>query len=114
MVRWIAFDDDTAEAVVNKFMRGAAEIREGETPLSAALALDRPSVMILPSSMPGKVLLATFEPKTAAAQETGAEVSAPRDLPVPPFGGSPSRYQATPQRPAMRGSSGKWWHRKSA
>jgi len=34
MIRWIAFDDETAEAVVSKFKRGGAEIYRGE-PLDA-------------------------------------------------------------------------------
>ncbi len=36
MVRWIAFDDDTAEAVVSRLRRGAAEI-QSNSPVDAAL-----------------------------------------------------------------------------
>jgi hypothetical protein len=67
MVRWIVFDDDTADAVVGKYKRGAAEIRDGENPLDAALALDQASTVILASRTTGRVLLADFVPKTASS-----------------------------------------------
>ncbi len=114
MVRWVAFDDDTAEAVVSKFRRGAAEIREGETPLDAALGVDRPSVMILPSSTPGKVLLASVEPKTAAARASAQRPSVVNASPVLPFGRQPSRAMARPDRSAKNRPSKKWWNRRSA
>ena len=53
MVRWIAFDDDTAEAVVSRLRRGAAEIQHN-SPVDAALHAAGPSVIVLPSSTPGK------------------------------------------------------------
>jgi hypothetical protein len=57
MVRWIAFDDDTAEAVVSRLRRGAAEIQHN-SPVDAALHAAGPSVIVLPSSTPGKLLIA--------------------------------------------------------
>jgi hypothetical protein len=63
MVRWIAFDDDTAEAVVSRLRRGAAEI-QNNSPVDAALHTDHPSVIVLPSSTPGRLLIARFTPKT--------------------------------------------------
>ena len=57
MVRWIAFDDDTAEAVVSRLRRGAAEI-QSNSPVDAALHAAGPSVIVLPSSTPGKLLIA--------------------------------------------------------
>jgi hypothetical protein len=59
MVRWIAFDDDTAEAVVSRLRRGAAEIQHN-SPVDAALHAAGPSVIVLPSSTPGKLLIARF------------------------------------------------------
>src|SRR5438876_11177710 len=68
MVRWIAFDDETAEAVVSRYKRGAAEIREGEEPLDAALRLRQPSILILPAPVSGRVLLVGLETKSALAE----------------------------------------------
>jgi hypothetical protein len=59
MVRWIAFDDETAEAVVSRLRRGAAEIQH-DTPVDAALRAQGPAVIVLPSSTPGKLLIARF------------------------------------------------------
>jgi hypothetical protein len=109
MVRWIAFDDETAEAVVSKFKRGAAEIREGDAPLDAALALERPSLMILPSSNPGKVLLASVDPKTASAQPGVQKHALARPLPGLPLARREPRPLAQPNGPPR-----KWWHRRSA
>ena len=61
MIRWIAFDVETAEAVVSRFKRGGAEIQQG-TPLNSALQDGRSSLLLLPSSVPGRMLLARFEP----------------------------------------------------
>jgi hypothetical protein len=38
MIRWIVFDDEKAEAVVSRFKRGAAEIRQGQPPQRLARA----------------------------------------------------------------------------
>ena len=59
MVRWIAFDDDTAEAVVSRLRRGAAEI-QNSAPVDAALRSDGSAVLVLPSRTPGKLLIAKF------------------------------------------------------
>jgi hypothetical protein len=59
MVRWIAFDDETAEAVVSRLRRGAAEIQHS-IPIDAALHAAGRSVIVLPSSIPGKLLIARF------------------------------------------------------
>ena len=70
MVRWVAFDDDTAEAVVSRLRRGAAEIHSS-TPVDAALEAKGPSMILLPASTPGRLLIARFskreEPKPAAS-----------------------------------------------
>jgi len=65
MVRWIAFDDDTAEAVVSRLRRGAAEI-QNISPVDAALHTESPSVIVLPASTPGRLLIAHFTPRKAA------------------------------------------------
>jgi hypothetical protein len=80
MVRWIAFDDDTAEAVVSRLRRGAAEIQHN-TPVDAALHAAGPSVIVLPSSTPGKLLIARF------TQRKGNELAAhlkPQATPMVP------------------------------
>ena len=59
MVRWIAFDDDTAEAVVSRLRRGAAEIQH-TTPVDAALGTHGSAMLVLPSPTPGKLLVARF------------------------------------------------------
>jgi len=69
MVHWIAFDDDTAEALVSRMRRGAAEIQHN-TPVDAALHVDGASVMVLPSSTPGRLLIARFSPRKDAHSQT--------------------------------------------
>ena len=59
MVRWVAFDDDTAEAVVSRLRRGGAEINHS-TPVDAALQSKGSAVVVLPASTPGRVLIARF------------------------------------------------------
>jgi hypothetical protein len=81
MVRWIAFDDDTAEAVVSRLRRGAAEI-QSNSPVDAALQAAGPSVIVLPSSTPGKLLIARFshrkvEDATPNPRPTSAHIPRP-------------------------------------
>jgi hypothetical protein len=110
MVRWIAFDDDTAEAVVSRFRRGAAEIHPGQ-PLDAALDLARPSVLLLPSTMPGRVLLARLEPKTLEPtlerKKTGESVGFLEQIGEPVF-------TKRPQPVRQNSNKKKWWQRRSA
>jgi len=70
MVRWIAFDEETADALISRFKRGASELHTGD-PLDAALNYTKPSVLLMPSSTPGKVLLARIEKKTAPHADMG-------------------------------------------
>jgi hypothetical protein len=65
MVRWIAFDDESAEAVVCRYRRGAAEIQQGDA-VASALKLGRPSRVLLPGVMSGRVVVAHFQPKSDA------------------------------------------------
>jgi len=62
--RWIAFDHDTADAIRKLFREDSGEIRSGD-PLTAALQLSKPCVVILPSSTPGKALLTHLRLKTS-------------------------------------------------
>ena len=86
MVRWIAFDDETAEAVVSRLRRGAAEI-QSNSPLDAALHNAGPSVIVLPSSTPGKLLIAHFSQRNLPAVDTPAfapkQQAAPQIIPTP-------------------------------
>jgi hypothetical protein len=68
MVRWIAFDDDTAEAVVCRLRRGAAEI-QSTSPVDAALQSVGPALIVLPSSTPGRLLVARFSQRKDPAVE---------------------------------------------
>lgn len=62
-MRWIVFDDETAEIIMGKYKHGAAEIHYGTQPLDAALK-SRSSLLLLPAAAPGKVLVARIEAKS--------------------------------------------------
>jgi len=112
MIRWIAFDDETAEAVVSRFKRGGAEIYQGE-PLDAVLELGKPSLMLLPSTKPGKVLLAQFQPKSATSESREPIVFEPTgflglaDQPV--FSNPKAAEEENSDKNKKR-----WWQRRSA
>jgi hypothetical protein len=112
MARWIAFDDETAEAVVGRFKRGAAEIHSGD-PLNAALSQTTASVIVLPSSVPGKVLMARIEPKTEKAVMASAEPEAVGQETVGFLGLSDQPVFARPA-PSVVPAKKKWWQRRSA
>src|SRR5690348_9182911 len=109
MTQWIVFDQDTAEALVGRFGRGGVEIQDGDA-LSAALNLQKNSVVVLPSKTPGKVLVAGIRFTNAMA---GDDEQAPvyeasgflglSDMPV--FARRP---------PSAELPKKKWWQRKSA
>jgi hypothetical protein len=110
MIRWIAFDDETAEAIVSRFKRGAAEIQQGD-PLDTVLRYDRPSILILPSETPGKVLFARFESRVSAGGQISSEE--PIGYEATGFLGlidEPVFTRRQPQ-PTMKR---KWWQRLSA
>ena len=112
MARWIAFDDETAEAVVGRFKRGAAEIHSGE-PLSAALAQTTASVVVLPSSVPGKVLMARIEPKTEKA--VAQPIESPESVGMETVGFLGLSDQPIFARPStVAPAKKKWWQRRSA
>lgn len=68
MTRWIVFDDDTADAVVSRFKRGAAEIESGDA-LSSAINLGRSCLIVMPAGAAGRVILAHVQPRIEAAAE---------------------------------------------
>lgn len=105
MVRWIAFDDETADAIVSRFKRGAAEIHEGN-PLDEALRLGKAS-LILPSDAPGKVLFARLEVKSEVP--SGQLVSYE---PTGFLGLADEPVFTKPPQPAP--PKKKWWQRKTA
>jgi hypothetical protein len=114
MIRWIAFDDETAEAVVSKFKRGGAEIHRGE-PLDAVLDFGKPSLMLLPSTKPGRVLLAQFQPKPPAATYESREPIAFETMGFlgltdqPVYSSNPSDEDNQDKNKKKR-----WWQRRSA
>ena len=97
MIHWIAFDDETAEAVVSRFRRGAAEIHPGTTALDSALTAGHPSLLLLPSDTPGRVVVARVCPKTELPPK-------PQSIQVP------ARHQPQSQTPAKKN----WWQRRTA
>ncbi len=111
MARWIAFDDETAEAVVGRFKRGAAEIHSGNA-LDAALSQSTASLVVLPSSVPGKVLMARIEPKS----EKPFVSASPETVDYEPsgflgLGDQPIFARPAPVPPVVKK---KWWQRRSA
>lgn len=97
MVRWIAFDDETAEAVVSRLRRGAAEIQHN-TPVDAALHAHGPSVIVLPSSTPGKLLVARFT--KCKASEPPVDFKPPARVTAPV---APKKQAASIKKP--------WWRK---
>lgn len=94
-MRWIVFNDDTAEAVVTRLRRGAAEIQHSD-PLDAALKSAWPSLVILPSRAAGRVLVARF-----ALKESAKTMPSDQRPPMPP-----------PKRPPVGRKS--WWTKLTA
>jgi len=110
MIRWIAFDDETAEAIVSRFKRGAAEIQQGD-PVDTVLRYDRPSILILPSETPGKVLFARVDSRINADgqltsdEPVGYEATGFLGLSDEPV------FTRRPPQPAIKK---KWWQRLTA
>ncbi len=104
MIRWIAFDDETAEALMSRFRRGAAEIQSGE-PLDAALKLGQPSLLVLPSPTPGRVLVARCTPKSTTRAAKAA-------IPSASLITDPVFTRRQPPQPLVQ--SKRWWQRLGA
>jgi len=113
MVRWIAFDDETAEAVVCRYKRGAAEIREGEEPLDAALRLRQPSILILPAPVSDRVLLVGLEPKKAAA-ELAFATKGPVRYQAAGFLGLRDEPVFEEPAPPKKKKERNWWRKRAA
>jgi hypothetical protein len=63
-MRWMVFDDETAEIVVSRWRRGAAEILH-DAPVDAALQAGGSAVLVLPSRVAGQVMVARFHKSSA-------------------------------------------------
>jgi hypothetical protein len=109
MIRWIASDDETAEAVVSRFKRGAAEIHSGNL-MGAALELKQATLLILPSSTPGTVLVARIKPRPDLAPDSESE--SVNLEPVGFLGLQDMPVFSKPPAPAHKNR--KWWQRRSA
>ncbi|PYV56396.1 MAG: hypothetical protein DMG91_09665 [Acidobacteria bacterium] len=117
MIRWIAFDDETADAIITRFRRGAAEIHHGN-PLDEALAAGRPSILLLPSSTPGRVFMARIQPR--AVPDTTEFSSANSGLAEPVY--EPSGFLGLSDEPVFARrppqpappEHKKWWQRLRA
>jgi len=110
MIRWIAFDDETAEAVVSRFKRGGAEIYRGE-PLDAVLDFGKPSLMLLPSTKSGRVLLAQFQPKPRPAASESRE---PVAFETMGFLGLTDQPVYSSNTLDEENKKKRWWQRRSA
>jgi hypothetical protein len=96
-MRWIVFDAETADAVVTRLRRGAAEIHS-EHPVDAALSVKGTSLLVMPSREPGRVILARFSQTAPPAAKK--EAPAPASI-APPTTSPPE-------------SAKPWWKRLSA
>jgi hypothetical protein len=99
MVRWVAFDDDTAEAVVSRLRRGGAEI-QNNSPVDAALKAPGPSVIVLPSQTPGKLLIARIQQRAKSYQASLGPEHIPAQLTLHPPSKKPAASLKKP-----------WWRR---
>jgi hypothetical protein len=99
MVRWIAFDDDTAEAVVSRLRRGAAEIQHS-VPVDAALRTDGSAVLVLPSPNPGKLLVARFSTRKSTVLR-----------PPSPSVARPAAFAPPPIRKSVESVKKPWWRK---
>jgi hypothetical protein len=99
MVRWVAFDDDTAEAVVCRLRRGAAEI-QANSPVDAALKAPGPSVILLPSQTPGKLLIARIQQRAKSYPASPGQEHPPAQLAAPILSKKPAASLKKP-----------WWRR---
>jgi len=128
MVRWIAFDEETADAIISRFKRGASELHDGN-PLDAALNYGKPSLLLMPSGIPGKVLLAHIEPKAEphSAPKIERKFWWKHEPSTVDDSSEPVSYEASgflglidepvfnrPPQPARPAPKKKWWQRKSA
>jgi len=135
MVRWIAYDEETADALISRFRRGSSELHDGN-PLDAALNHGKPSLLLMPSSTLGKVLLARIEPRTAQRadpcinakiarkfwqkpelQSSNTSADSTRAISYEPtgfLGLSDEPVFNHPPQPVRPARKKKWWWRKSA
>jgi len=81
-MRWMVFDDETAEMVVSQWRRGGAEILH-DHPVDAALQSGKTSVLVLPSRVPGQALVARFEVKGELPARSKSSVLPTADALVP-------------------------------
>jgi len=70
----MVFDDETAEIVVSRWRRGAAEILH-DAPVDAALQAGGSAVLVLPSRVVGQVMVARFRKSPAYTAHASAEAT---------------------------------------
>jgi hypothetical protein len=108
VIRWIAFDSETAAAIDSLVGQGSTEVQAGD-PLETALNLSNSSIVVLPSSTPGKVVLACF--RATPAKET-AKAAALAFEPSGFLGLSDTPVLSDETPPAT--PKKRWWQRKQA
>lgn len=108
MIRWIAFDSQTETAINQKFRPESLQL-QAEDPLSVALSQPDSTVLVLPSSTEGKVVVARLRMKPTNSQKP------PRELAFEPSGflglsDSPIFEDDSPAPPPKK----KWWQLKKS
>jgi hypothetical protein len=108
VIRWIAFDNQAAAALDSRWAPVSAEVQSGD-PLAVALSLSTPSVVVLPSSTAGKVVLAYVQTRPRKVAPPAAHLT------FEPSGflglsDNPVFVDETPPPLPKR----QWWQRKKA
>lgn len=106
MLRWIAFDDETATGIDQHMGPGTAQVESGDA-LSLALSLTTPSVVVLRSSTPGQLVLANIRKSPLKQAEIDPLVSF-----------EPSGFLGLSDTPMFLEATSPpqkhWWQRKKA
>jgi hypothetical protein len=106
VLRWIAFDEETATGIDQRMGPGTAQVECGDS-LSVALSLTTPSIVVLPSSTPGKLVLANIR----RPPQKPPAIDAPVSFEAYGFLGlSDTPVLDDPPPPAKK----RWWQRKKA
>jgi hypothetical protein len=105
VLNWIGFDEETATGIDQRIGCGPVQVEGGDA-LSFALSLTTASIVVLPSSTPGKLVLATIRKTPPKATPADAAVSF-----------EPSGFLGLSDAPVFLDDSPppakrKWWQRK--
>lgn len=104
VIRWVAFDAETADALAASPDLACIELQEGNA-LEAAIKLRQPCILILAANSPGKILMARISPKVS-----------PKTSPDQSVALEASGFLGLSDAPALRDASPavqkkNWWQR---